>query len=95
MHEDGRTMDAELQATDPHAVDPAAVQATFCATLVDEWARAGVAHAVVAPGSRLRLDNHDDESHTVHAWAPARSAGSRAQRIGSYVDETLFKKPVK
>lgn len=28
------------------------VQATFCATLVDEWARAGVRLAVVAPGSR-------------------------------------------
>ena len=28
------------------------VQATFCATLVDEWIRLGVVHAVVAPGSR-------------------------------------------
>lgn len=28
------------------------VQATFCATLVDEWLRLGVRHAVVAPGSR-------------------------------------------
>ena len=27
-------------------------QATFCATLVDEWLRAGITHAVVAPGSR-------------------------------------------
>ena len=26
--------------------------ATFCATLVDEWVRAGVRHAVVCPGSR-------------------------------------------
>ena len=32
--------------------DPATTQATFCATLVDEWARAGVEHAVIAPGSR-------------------------------------------
>ncbi len=35
--------------------DPASpedVQATFCATLVDEWVRLGVVHAVVAPGSR-------------------------------------------
>lgn len=28
------------------------VQATFAATLVDEWVRCGVAHAVVCPGSR-------------------------------------------
>jgi 2-succinyl-5-enolpyruvyl-6-hydroxy-3-cyclohexene-1-carboxylate synthase len=28
------------------------VAATFCATLVDEWVRAGLRHAVVAPGSR-------------------------------------------
>jgi 2-succinyl-5-enolpyruvyl-6-hydroxy-3-cyclohexene-1-carboxylate synthase len=28
------------------------LQATFCATLVDEWVRCGVSHAVVCPGSR-------------------------------------------
>src|SRR6202042_2885120 len=28
------------------------VQATFCATLVDEWARLGVTDAVICPGSR-------------------------------------------
>ena len=28
------------------------VQAAFCAVVVDEWARAGVTHAVLAPGSR-------------------------------------------
>ena len=26
--------------------------ADYCATLVDEWVRCGVTHAVVAPGSR-------------------------------------------
>jgi 2-succinyl-5-enolpyruvyl-6-hydroxy-3-cyclohexene-1-carboxylate synthase len=31
---------------------PEDVQATFCATLVDEWVALGVRHAVVAPGSR-------------------------------------------
>jgi 2-succinyl-5-enolpyruvyl-6-hydroxy-3-cyclohexene-1-carboxylate synthase len=31
---------------------PADVQATFAATLVDEWVRCGVRHAVVCPGSR-------------------------------------------
>ena len=33
-------------------MNPADVQATFCATLVDEWVHHGVSHAVVAPGSR-------------------------------------------
>src|SRR3954471_6882402 len=28
------------------------VQATFCATLVDEWVRSGLRQAIVAPGSR-------------------------------------------
>lgn len=53
---------------------PADQQATFCATIVDEWVRCGVLHAVVAPGSRstplalalaaearLRLHVHHDE----------------------------------
>jgi 2-succinyl-5-enolpyruvyl-6-hydroxy-3-cyclohexene-1-carboxylate synthase len=31
---------------------PADVQATFCATLVDQWVRMGLRHAVIAPGSR-------------------------------------------
>jgi 2-succinyl-5-enolpyruvyl-6-hydroxy-3-cyclohexene-1-carboxylate synthase len=56
------------------AARPEDVQATFCATLVDEWARCGVRHAVVAPGSRstpmalaladegrIRLQVHHDE----------------------------------
>lgn len=34
------------------SMPPADVQATFCATLVDEWIHAGVRHAVIAPGSR-------------------------------------------
>jgi 2-succinyl-5-enolpyruvyl-6-hydroxy-3-cyclohexene-1-carboxylate synthase len=32
--------------------DPADVQATWCATLVDQWVRDGLTHAFVAPGSR-------------------------------------------
>ncbi len=31
---------------------PEDVQATFCATLVDQWVRMGLRHAVIAPGSR-------------------------------------------
>jgi 2-succinyl-5-enolpyruvyl-6-hydroxy-3-cyclohexene-1-carboxylate synthase len=41
------TSTSELRSAEP--VD---VQATFCATLVDQWLRLGVRHAVVAPGSR-------------------------------------------
>ena len=46
--------------------------ATFCATLVDEWVRLGVRHAVVAPGSRSTpmavalASNHDLTVHVVH-----------------------------
>ncbi len=46
--------------------------ATFCATLVDEWVRLGVRHAVVAPGSRstpmaLALAARDElRVHVVH-----------------------------
>ncbi|MEO7429356.1 MAG: hypothetical protein ABIY48_08225, partial [Acidimicrobiales bacterium] len=36
----------------PMAPRPQDTQATFCATLVDEWVRCGVEHAVIAPGSR-------------------------------------------
>ncbi len=41
----------EVSAADRARVH-ADVQATFCATLVDQWARDGVTHAMVAPGSR-------------------------------------------
>ena len=57
---------------------PEDVQATFAATLVDEWVRAGVVHAVVAPGSRstplaLALAGHAGLS--VHVHQDERSAG--------------------
>ncbi len=51
---------------------PEDVQASFCATLVDEWLALGVHHAVVAPGSRstpaaLALaDRHEMRVHVVH-----------------------------
>ena len=54
------------------AVDAADVQATFCATLVDELVVHGVRHAVVAPGSRstpmaLALTARPDvRVHVVH-----------------------------
>ena len=60
--------------------------ATFCATLVDEWTRAGVQHAVVAPGSRstpLALALADDDRMTVHVHHDERSAGFLALGIGA------------
>ncbi len=48
------------------------VQATFCATLADEWVCRGVRHAVIAPGSRstpmaVALAGRDDlATHIVH-----------------------------
>jgi 2-succinyl-5-enolpyruvyl-6-hydroxy-3-cyclohexene-1-carboxylate synthase len=53
-------------------VDIGAANATACATLVDEWVRCGVRHAVVAPGSRstpiaLAIAERDElELHVVH-----------------------------
>lgn len=50
---------------------PVTAAATFCATLVDEWVRQGMAHAVISPGSRstpmaLALLARDDvDSHVV------------------------------
>ena len=66
-------------------MQPADVQATFCATLVDQWARLGLHHAVVAPGSRstpmaLALAARDDL--TVHVVHDERSAAFIALGIG-------------
>ena len=61
------------------------LQATFCATLVDEWVRAGVRHAVVAPGSRstpMALALAGDERLTVHVHHDERAAAFLALGIG-------------
>ncbi|HZD65110.1 MAG TPA: thiamine pyrophosphate-binding protein, partial [Acidimicrobiales bacterium] len=67
---------------------PADVQATFAATLVDEWVRCGVAHAVLAPGSRstplaLALGAAAQAGRLVlHVRVDERSAGFLAVGLG-------------
>jgi len=61
------------------------VQATFAATLVDEWVRCGVQHAVVAPGSRstpLALALAADDRIRVHVHHDERAASFMALGIG-------------
>ncbi|MGB9347819.1 MAG: 2-succinyl-5-enolpyruvyl-6-hydroxy-3-cyclohexene-1-carboxylic-acid synthase [Ilumatobacteraceae bacterium] len=72
---------------------PEDVQATFCATLVDEWIRLGVTQAVVAPGSRstpmaLALTERDEIG--VHVVHDERSAAFVALGIGLDGDPALL-----
>ncbi len=57
------------------------VQATFCATLVDEWVRLGLRHAVVSPGSRstpMALALVDRTDVIVHVFHDERAASFAA-----------------
>jgi 2-succinyl-5-enolpyruvyl-6-hydroxy-3-cyclohexene-1-carboxylate synthase len=57
---------------------PEDLQATFCATLVDEWVRCGVQHAVLSPGSRstpLALALVADDRVQLQVHPDERSAG--------------------
>ena len=72
----------------PTAGDPpgdADIQAAFASTLVDEWVRGGVVHAVLCPGSRstplvVALAAHPGMA--VHVRLDERSAGFTALGIG-------------
>ena len=64
---------------------PEDLQATYCATLVDEWVRNGIVHAVVSPGSRstpLALALLGDARIAVHVILDERSAAFAALGIG-------------
>jgi 2-succinyl-5-enolpyruvyl-6-hydroxy-3-cyclohexene-1-carboxylate synthase len=76
-----------VTATEPADVHPApeVVQATFCATLVDEWVRCGVTDVVVSPGSRstpMALALAGNGSVAVHVHHDERSAGFVALGLG-------------
>ncbi len=65
------------------------MNATFCATLVDEWVRAGVTDAVVCPGSRstpMALALADDDRLRVHVHHDERSGGFMALGLGRATD---------
>ncbi len=77
-------MDADV-GSPAHGWSPD-VQATFCATLVDEWARCGLTDAVVCPGSRstpLSLALAGDDRIAVHVHQDERSGSFLALGLAS------------
>ena len=65
----------------PASVPSSDAQATFCATLVDEWSRLGLDRAVIAPGSRstpLALALAGDERWSTAVFHDERSAAFAA-----------------
>jgi 2-succinyl-5-enolpyruvyl-6-hydroxy-3-cyclohexene-1-carboxylate synthase len=72
---------------------PQDVQATFCATVVDEWISRGVRHAVIAPGSRstpMALAAAGRDELAVHVVHDERSAGFVALGLGLAGDPALL-----
>lgn len=83
-------LSAMVGAAEPRPQD---VQATFCATLVDEWLALGVRHAVVAPGSRstpMALALADRDEVYVHVVHDERSAAFVALGLGLDGDPALL-----
>jgi len=68
------------------ATTPSAT-ATFCATLVDEWIRIGVRHAVLSPGSRstpMAMALSERAEIALHVFHDERSASFAALGIGQH-----------
>lgn len=67
------------------ASSPESVNATYCATLVDEWVRCGLRHAVICPGSRstpLTLALAARPELDTHVVLDERSGGFVALGLG-------------
>lgn len=86
---DAMTMPSDESQPGPFAASappsrPEDVQATFVATLVDEWVRCGLRHAVVCPGSRsapVALAFAERDEVTVHVHFDERSGSFLALGI--------------
>ncbi|MCU1370825.1 MAG: 2-succinyl-5-enolpyruvyl-6-hydroxy-3-cyclohexene-carboxylate synthase [Ilumatobacteraceae bacterium] len=67
------------------ALSPQDTQATFCATLVDEWVRCGVTDAVVCPGSRstpMAVALAAEQRISVHVHHDERAGAFTALGLG-------------
>lgn len=74
----GRSGEDPAHPWRPALAEHGSVQATFAATMVDEWVRGGVTAAVVSPGSRstpLTLALADRRELALHVRLDERSAG--------------------
>ncbi len=81
---------ADAERTPLAEADPVDVQATFCSTLVDQWLRLGVRHAVVAPGSRstpMALALTERSEMVVHVVHDERVAAFTALGLGLPSDD--------
>lgn len=73
------------ESTPAGGAGPGEIQMAFAATLVDEWARGGISHAVICPGSRstpMAVALMADGRVNIHVRLDERSAAFTALGIG-------------